>query len=497
MNTALLIFYLLLTLYITWRINKKYIPETNPLILPSALMFKYIYAFFFYFIYTVYYGGGELTADAGRFFEESKILHEVFYTSPGDFFQFLFGLNNAPEFINTYLSQTNHWNAGEQFLLNDSRNVMRANALFLFISNGSVYVHFLLFSFASFLGGIDLYQFVKRHSNIPKTLLLLIILLAPSIAFWSSSIIKEPLLILGLFIFIRGVFDALPIKRRLWRILLGGILLIGFKPYVFIAVMVGLGFYLIFSRLTRYQLTNLIIFTAVGLASLYFTGSLNKMTHVISKQQEDFINVRDGGLYLDAGPNKYYYIYYNNRSNFKIEGKKAVLVKPSGAMIMNIDNNFDRRPLKLKQVGDTFDIEVFMTKAGSGFEITPIKDDLGTMITMIPEVLFNTYVRPLPHRYKNWLTMPAFIENIIYILALILAFTLYRNSTSTIVNRKLWSMAIIAVTISLIVGWTTPVAGAVVRYIIPAQALLLVIILIKFDWKQFVSNLFSSTRERS
>lgn len=481
----MLLIYLLLTLYISWKVNKRALKETAPFTLPLALLAKFGYAYFFLCIYTEYYGGGELTADAGRFFEESKILHSIFYESPTAFFTFLFGLNDDPEFINTYLSQTNHWNAGSQFLLNDSRNVMRANALFLFISNGSVYIHFLLFSFASFLGGVDLYQFIKKKSNIPKTLLLLIILLAPSIAFWSSSIIKEPLLMLGLFIFIRGVFDDLSLNRRIWRIILGGILLVGFKPYVFIAILVGLVFYFVFARITRYTGINLLIYFVLGTSIMYFSGTLKTMTHVISKQQEDFINVRDGGLYLDAGENKYYYIYYNNRSKFDISGRKAVLKEKTGAMIMNINDNFDRKPLMLRNVGDTFDIKVQLAKAGSGIEISPIQDRLGVMIKMIPEVLFNTFVRPLPHKHQTWLALPAFVENIIYLLGFILAFLFFRRGTTKKENRILWSISISALAIALIVGWTTPVVGAIVRYIIPAQAILLIVILIKFDWEKF------------
>lgn len=481
----MLLIYLLLTLYISWKINKRALTEVNSITLPVALLAKYCYAYFFLCIYTEYYGGGELTADAGRFFEESKVLHNIFYESPTAFFKFLFGLNNEPEFINTYLSQTNHWNAGSQFLLNDSRNVMRANALFLFISNGNVYIHFLLFSFASFLGGIDLYQFIKKKSNIPRTLLLLIILLAPSIAFWSSSIIKEPLLMLGLFIFIRGIFDDLSFNRRIWRIILGGILLVGFKPYVFIAVLVGLVFYFVFARMTKHMALNVLIYFVAGTSIMYFSGALKTMTHVISKQQEDFMNVRDGGLYLDAGENKYYYIYYNNRSKFDISGRKAVLKENTGAMIMNINDNFDRRPLTLKNVGDTFDIKVQLTQAGSGIDITPIKDQFGTMIIMVPEVLFNTFLRPLPHKHQTWLALPAFVENIIYLTGFVLAFFFFRRTTTKKDNRILWSISISALAIALIVGWTTPVVGAIVRYIIPAQAILLTVILIKFDWKKF------------
>lgn len=473
------------TLYVVWRINKKCLPTTAPAVLPIALILKYGYAFFFIAIYTAYYGGGELTADAGRFFEESKELQEVFYSSPKDFLQFIFGLNNDPDFINTYLSNTNHWNAGSQFLLNDSRNVMRFNALILFISNGNVYIHFLIFSFISFLASFDLFQFLRKNSTVHSGILLFVILLAPSIAFWSSSIIKEPLLITGLFIFIRGVFDDLSLKQKSWRILVGAILLVGFKPYVFIAVLVGIACYFVFKYLAVSRWLQFSIIFVFGFGVLYFTGGLKTMTHVISKQQEDFMNVRDGGLYLHADEGHYYYIYYNNRSKFHIDGKKAVLKEATGAKYMAIKDNFNRRPINLNAVGDTFDIAVQLSQAGSGFEITPIRDNFGTMIYMIPEVFFNTYIRPIPGPNKTWLALPAFFENIIYIIGFILAIFIFPRKTTRRTYDMIWTFAIIGVVVTLIVGWTTPVTGAIVRYIIPAQAMLLIIIVIKIDWIRF------------
>lgn len=462
----------------------KHLGNSSPIVLPIILLLKFGYAFFFLFIYTEYYGGGELTADAGRFFEESKILHDVFWQSPSDFFQFLFGLNNDSKFINEYLSATNHWNAGAQFLLNDSRNVMRANALLLFISNGSVYIHFVIFSFISFLGAFDLYQFIRKSSTIPQNLLLFVVILSPSIAFWSSSIIKEPLLITGLFIFIRGVFDQLSLRQRSWRIMLGGLLLVGFKPYVFIAVLVGISFYTFSQFIKLNRAVQLLSFIALISAGLYFSGGLKTMTHVISKQQEDFMNLRDGGLYLEAEPYYYYYVYYENRSKFEINGKQAVLKDTIGAMRLPIADNFDRSPVNLVNVGDTFQVAVQLSKAGSGFEITPIRDDFSTMLRMIPEVLFNTYIRPVPGKNKTWLTIPAFIENIIYILGLLFAFIIFPRKLSRSLNNVLWSLLIIGGIITLIVGWTTPVAGAIVRYIIPAQAMILIIILIRIDWNR-------------
>ncbi|MDX1652928.1 MAG: hypothetical protein R3277_10580 [Brumimicrobium sp.] len=466
-------------------------PEFKPLVLPALFLIKFGYALFFLYIYTYYYGGGELTADAGKFFNESKILHSVFYESPAQYFKFLFGFNNDPIIIDSYLEATHHWNAGERFLLNDSRNVIRVNSVLLFLSNGEVLVHFLFFSLASFLGGIDLYQFVKKHSRLPEGFLLILLTLTPSIAFWGSSIIKEPLMILGLCLVIRATFDNLSFIGRTSRFLVGGILLFGFKPYVLFCLLPAIIFYLIFSKLFKKQWINILLFSAFGFFTLYFSGSLDKGIHIISKQQEDFINVRDGGLYLKADPDHYYYIYFENRNYFEIRGNQAVLLKPVGAYYMRIDNNFDRKSINLTNTGQVFEIGEDMEKANSGIEVTKIQNEPLNMLRMIPEVFFNTLVRPIPNEQTNWLQFLAFLENILILFGLIMAFIVKPRSTGYNENRILISLAIFSVALLCIVGWTTPVVGAIVRYVTPALIGIVLIIAIKIDSVQPLRTTFS------
>ncbi|PHR46604.1 MAG: hypothetical protein COA32_10700 [Fluviicola sp.] len=444
--------------------------------MPGFFAIKSLVALFFLYVYTFYYGGGELTADAGRFFQESKTLKAVFHQSPSDYFKFLFGLDNDPAFINKYLASTDHWNAGSKVLPNDSRNVIRVNSILLFISNGQVVIHFLLFSLASFLGGLDLYQFIKKHSKLPKGFLLMLMTLTPSIAFWSSSIIKEPLMILGLCLVLRAAFDNISTKRKTWRYLLGGLLLISFKPYVFICLFAALLFYWVFSRITKSQILNAFIYGALGFGTLFYTGFLNKGVYLISKQQENFMNVRDGGLYLFEDSEHYFYIYYVNRNHFKIEGNQATLIKPVGAFHMRIDNNFKRNPIQLTNVGETYRIGVRMSKAGSGIPITPIKESGAKMIKMIPEVLFNTFIRPVPNKNSSWLQYSAFIENVIILLGLILAIFIFPRKLNSKENRMFFSLMIFSFMIYLIVGWTTPVVGAIVRYVVPGLLGIILII---------------------
>lgn len=484
----IIIFYIVALLTVFYWINKKYTFELPKFTLSGLFAVKIAYAFFFLYVYTYHYGGGELTADAGVFFKESQVLYSVFQQSPYDFFQFLFGLNDDIAFIDKYLSSTMHWNGGERFLPNDSRHVIRVNALMMFISNGEVIVHFLLFSFASFMGGIDLYQWLKKKSKLPPILLISILTLAPSLAFWSSSIIKEPLMILGLCIFLRGVFDAISMPRKAWRIILGGILTIAFKPYVFICLLLVIIYYFTFGKWFKRQWLAILCFGGLGIAIFLLTGYSKKFAYVISNQQEDFINLRDGGLYLHGDEEHYYYIYYSNRSHFEIKNKEATLLEPVGAYYMKKNENFERFPIQLKEVGKTYPIYLQLAETGSKVEVTLIRDNFWQMLLNIPEAIFNSFFQPIPNKKSTWLQYPAFFENILFAIAMALTFIVYPRKRSQKENRLIATLLLFAAFIAMIVGWTTPVSGAIVRYIIPAHVALLIVIGIAFDYDKLKSK---------
>ena len=479
-----IILYTVVFLLITYWIGKKQLDQIPNTMLPILFLIKIGYALFFLYVYTYHYGGGELTADAGMFFRESKVLHDVFYQSPKDFFQFIFGINNDPEFISQYLDSTTHWNGGQRFLPNDSRHVIRVNALLHFISNGEVVVHFIILSFASFMGGVDLYQWLKKKSNLSPRILLILMTLTPSIAFWGSSIIKEPLMILGLCLFIRGAFDNISIGRKAWRLIIGGILTFAFKPYVLICLLAALLYYIVFSRAFRKQWLGVLTFSALSIGVLVGTGYSDKFAYVISNQQEDFINLRDGGLYVHGDEEHFYYIYYDNRSHFTIKDGMATLNEPVGAYYMKKNENFERLPIRLDEVGKSYPVYLTLEKTGSKVHVTLINDNFWQMLLNTPEAIVNSFIQPIPNKDSTWLQYPALIENILFILAAVLTFFIFPKSISQQEKRIIVTLGLFAAFIAMIVGWTTPVSGAIVRYIVPAQLAIIIIFAMKIDYNK-------------
>ena len=70
--------------------------------IPLAFGLKVLVGLMFLFIYTEFYGDGSLSADAGSFMQESKIVNNVFYTSPLDYFKFLTGIGDNQELQHQY-----------------------------------------------------------------------------------------------------------------------------------------------------------------------------------------------------------------------------------------------------------------------------------------------------------------------------------------------------------------------------------------------------------
>lgn len=451
---------------------------------PVIFVSKLLFALFFLYVYTYHYGGGELTADAGRFFNESQVFHNLFWEHPDMYIKFFFGIESDPHIVDAFMPELGHWNSSAPILPNDSRNVIRLNSLILFISNGKILVHFLIFSLISFIATLDLAQFIRKWSTLSFPAVLAVLTLLPSVAFWGSSIIKEPLMLAGLCFLIRGIFDDISFKRRAWRVLLGITLMVMFKPYILLIFLAALVFYIFFSRLLpKLQLVNVVVFFILGALIAQWTGKLDTAVHVISRQQQDFMNVRDGGLYLEIDDEYYYYVYYANRDNFEFKKDGvAVLKEPTGAYYAHKRDHKDRKIVQLHDLGKEYKVHLSMTEANSGIEVTRIDNSFFTMIKIIPEVLYNTTIRPLPSDKGSWLKYPAFIENILLFSGLLLITLFARRKLNKKIKRIVWALLVFAFMVFVIVGWTTPVLGAIVRYKVPGVLAIGIVFLLLIDF---------------
>ena len=96
-----------------------------------------------------------------------------------------------------------------------------------------------------------------------------------------------------------------------------------------------------------------------------------------------------------------------------------------------------------------------------------------SLIKAAPFALFNTFLRPQPFDNINVLSLIAMLEVFGFIVLLGITFIHPRSNSQKSVNLLLFSMNF-ALILGLLIGWTTPVLGAIVRYRIPIMLFILI-----------------------
>jgi hypothetical protein len=110
-------------------------------------------------------------------------------------------------------------------------------------------------------------------------------------------------------------------------------------------------------------------------------------------------------------------------------------------------------------------------EVNSGFEMAVLSYDFWSVLIATPEAIFNVFTKPWPNELNSILYLPAFVENAV-IIFLLLFCMVYRKTLSS----REWDFVIFCISFCVIlfavIGLTTPITGAIVRYKIPAMPFL-------------------------
>lgn len=446
-----------------WR--KRFHPVAIPYSIEVGFLVKATAAIGFVCIYNYFL----LSNDAFAYLEDSRILHAVFSKSPSDYFKFLFGGNNTETAIQTFLSETSLWSRGYTNLINDSQNVIRVNSLIYFVSLGNPYVHALLMGLISLLGVHHLTQAFKHKISSRPALFFWGLLLLPNALFWASGILKEPFVVLGLGLFVRGIFSSETGKRNYWYITIGILLLIGFKPYVLVAMLVGLSFYVL-SQLVFATKPFIALSTWIGLVTLFllaFPAGRNQLASNITRKQNDSLKVGKGGLYVQKDSATFYYFHTAHLHRLTLKDSTAQLNEISTAWVKKINQNDQFKPITLHPNDEKWNVYLALDSSKSLISISPINNSFANLLKNSPEALSNAAFRPFPTDNSSALKLPSILETTV-VFALLVFACWKRRKLNFQEQRLLIAIVLFAVCIFLLVGWTTPVNNAIVRYRIPA-----------------------------
>lgn len=277
-------------------------------------------------------------------------------------------------------------------------------------------------------------------------------------------------MIIGICLIFRAVFSSnLPMVARSWRMVLGIFLMIAFKPYVLVCLVPALVFWLA----TKYVFGNRLIWsvpmfaTLLVLLTLAFPGKRADVTHYLTRKQYDFINIGRGGLHAYADtcffyfrPDQFQYIDFRPDSS-------VYLKKPLVAKQVTLGRAAPFKDVYLQPNTKRW-INYYETQGcASNVAVTPIQSSFKQLLLNIPEALVNGAFRPFFGDPGGMLKYPAILETLLLFGWFILQFRFWNNTAP---DQKLLvvTLFVFALSLFILIGWTTPVLGAIVRYRVPA-----------------------------
>jgi hypothetical protein len=445
-----------------------------------------------YFVYTIYYTDRQ-NSDIWKYFDDSKIMYDALWTHPGDFFRMLSGIgDNTPQIEAMYYHKMNYWyRLFDNNLLNDAHIVIRFNAFMRIFSMGNYFIHALFMSFFAFTGLCAVYKIIYPALKQWKSALAAILFLLPSLVFWTSGVMKEGLMIFGLGLLLYHSFQFVTDKKwwRIFLILAGAALLLFSKFYVIAGVVPPLAAALLVSK-NRQQ--AVLKFTAVFVLFFAFAFSLKWIApereplRLLANKQNDFLKMSRGGITL-LNDSVEAFIEDDHRKDIIIEKDSVVHIKHGVDFYYRPYRNgfLDTVFVKNNQNDAAYKIQTDIPRAGSLLAVDFLQPTASSFFRQTPKALFTVLFRPFPWEAKNPMFLLPALENILFAALLLLAIFF----PAKISNPGIFGFCItFSVLLLLVIGLTTPVLGALVRYRIAAQPFLLIALLMLIDREKLMKK---------
>lgn len=399
--------YIALFLYLIGRLPFFSTPGLGRKAIGAIFLLKVAAGTAVWWIYSFHYPD-RATADIFKFFDDGNVMFGALRSHPLDYLRMITGIgNDSPHFDQRYYSVMNNWyRRYETGYHNDAHTMIRFSALVRIFSFGVYHVHTVFACFLSLTGLVALYKtFAPRVAGAEKAWAAGLFLW-PSMLFWGSAPIKEALLLFGLGLFLLQLFRLMhgTLRWHGWLWLLLGLLVqLSLKSYVLACML-------------------------PGLAALWWCRRKKGRPIAVF-----------AAAYTAAAA--------------------AVVVLPwlwPGADVVAAIQQKQRDMLGLvAEIG-----------AGSFVPTTTMEPGLWGLVREIPHALFLSFISPLLTWNLGAMGLVGGLENLA-LLALLPLGLLWRKAWRQ-VDLPLFLFCICFVlAMALLIGWTTPVVGALMRYRVP------------------------------
>ncbi len=400
--------YIALFLYLIGRCSFFRVEELNRKTLGALFLLKVLAGTALWGIYTFHYND-RANSDIFKFFDDGNVMFSALPAHPGDFLRMMLGIgNDTPYFTDHYYAVMNNWHQRyDTGYYNDAHTMIRFNALVRLFSFGLYHVHTVFAAFFGLVGLLAIYKAFIRFVPELGPWLAAGVFLWPSVLFWSSAPLKETLLFFGLGIFLLQVFRAMEgrLPWRGWAIMLLGLLVqLSLKSYVLASMLPGL----------------------VAFWWCRRTG--------------------------------------NNRVALKFLCTHAVAL----AVVLGLPHvvpHTDVIPLIHQKQRDMFGL-ASATNPSSFIAVPAMEPGLAGLVNYVPRALYLTFLSPFTQWNSGILGLVGALENAVLLLLVPIALWIARKRTLIPMPLVLYCAAF-CLLLGLLVGWTTPVVGALLRYRVP------------------------------
>lgn len=394
------------------------IPGVKTRYIAGVFILKLLCGFAFTQVYSDHYGSRK-TGDAFRFFDDAVLLNSSLEEENG-WVTYLkvfteIGLEDDERAMTYYNRMTHMQRPFYMGFFNDNATIIKANSIVLHFSRGSYGVHIAFWCFFAIIGLTAIYKAVVAYFPRKKAAMFLAVFLLPTVLFWGSGVLKEPILLMGLGLFTLGFFRWIYGEHR-WPDILalfcGLLLLLITKGYV-LQCMAPAIIGLILTKVTKGR-------------KFYLWFAL---PHVLA----------------------------------------LVLVFAGGYVSDKLDVP---RIMGLKQIA--FYNVAEQSNAGSVIELPEIRQS-ADIILHAPEALTTAYLRPWPWEWDKITYIPPALENLFLMFCILLMAWNFKKPYGLAIPILAFS-ASFALVMGILTGEVVPILGSLVRYKTPALIFLFILI---------------------
>lgn len=489
------ILYFLIIIYLIYRngffgiIKDKHISSFQFILL---FTFKCLAIPTFYWVYNHYYGGLK-NFDAGKFFDDSKVIQSIAFEHPFDYFKLLFGFQEDGEesfLYENYIKHTANWDEGTSYRLffNDNKTVIRFHSLVHFISFHNYFTHALVSCLLGFIGIIFIYRSLKPFFNKYEKWVLLVFVLLPNLWLFSGALLKEPLILFQMGMscfFVNSFFERnnSSFKKALhfvFLILIASIL----KPQIIIPFVI---IYILFRLCFNLPVAKKGLIYTIGLVLIFVLINFlfvpikhMSMISFINKKQVEFYDMMKGGIFL-KDDHQFIRLPYDTSLIIRglVNRNENIRIK-QGTTYTYWEHTHQKDTLFCKANTDTtalYSLVYSLVPANTAYEIQPLVFNAG-FFKVAAHAIYRTLFSPI--KFNSLLNAVVSFENMFYIICFMISVVGFVVVKDRLPLLYFMSMVFIFM---LVFGIATPNVGAIVRYrsvITPFLVLSAIYTLIKY-----------------